>query len=399
MREQPLKIENLQSSQESKEKKKKTLEMKIGDNTYMIETESYDFEYPKNIQQETGIIGYERTKINSASLYNIIYDISLKKGIDLKEKGINSITDIKMHTKNGEKRVVPSEITPLIIEICYDILSQLSNKQYPTNTVNHMLSAYTSDDAKKIHKQDFKADKFFLQKIFDIDLLEKSQKRNAQAFNFHNSNIKLDVFDKKTSQFKERIEFHEIKKYSNELQNDKVLVNTNDGLNNFSGDFWLGQIDLMSFGFSMDDNLFKEYISKAFNYYVKKQEENPSLMYGKILEHLIAIFTFNKKRFTIPGENISDDDKELLENMRNYIKDTYKDNEYIKIANDLDIQKFIDNRYRIRGTELEIPVLINNDEIPQLQWGHAKYAHFFNEKGFNFIEFKHAEHLPKKVQG
>jgi len=34
MREQPLKIENLQSSQESKEKKKKTLEMKIGDNTY-----------------------------------------------------------------------------------------------------------------------------------------------------------------------------------------------------------------------------------------------------------------------------------------------------------------------------------------------------------------------------
>jgi len=270
----------------------------------MIETESYDFEYPKNIQQETGIIGYERTKINSASLYNIIYDISLKKGIDLKEKGINSITDIKMHTKNGEKRVVPSEITPLIIEICYDILSQLSNKQYPTNTVNHMLSAYTSDDAKKIHKQDFKADKFFLQKIFDIDLLEKSQKRNAQAFNFHNSNIKLDVFDKKTSQFKERIEFHEIKKYSNELQNDKVLVNTNDGLNNFSGDFWLGQIDLMSFGFSMDDNLFKEYISKAFNYYVKKQEENPSLMYGKILELLIKnVLRFQVRIFLMTIKN------------------------------------------------------------------------------------------------
>ena len=44
--------------------------------------------------------------------------------------------------------------------------------------------------------------------------------------------------------------------------------------------------------------------------------------------------------------------------------------------------------------EVLIPILINHSEIPQLSWGHAKYAHFVNQKGFNFIEFKHAEHLP-----
>lgn len=45
--------------------------------------------------------------------------------------------------------------------------------------------------------------------------------------------------------------------------------------------------------------------------------------------------------------------------------------------------------------ETEIPILINNDELPQISWGHAKYAHYFNEKGFNFFKFKHADHLPR----
>ncbi len=41
-------------------------------------------------------------------------------------------------------------------------------------------------------------------------------------------------------------------------------------------------------------------------------------------------------------------------------------------------------------------IFINNDKIPQLSWGHAKYAHYFNDKGFNFFKFKHTDKLPVK---
>ena len=54
------------------------------------------------------------------------------------------------------------------------------------------------------------------------------------------------------------------------------------------------------------------------------------------------------------------------------------------------------NTYPTR-IELRLPVFIGlEEEIPQLRWGHAKYSHFMSSKGFNFIEFKHADHLPKK---
>jgi hypothetical protein len=40
--------------------------------------------------------------------------------------------------------------------------------------------------------------------------------------------------------------------------------------------------------------------------------------------------------------------------------------------------------------------MFDHHEIPQLSWGHAKYAHYFNDKSFNFFKFKHADHLPVK---
>lgn len=46
-------------------------------------------------------------------------------------------------------------------------------------------------------------------------------------------------------------------------------------------------------------------------------------------------------------------------------------------------------------SEFKMPIFIGHPQIPQLSWGHAKYAHFFSEKGFNFFEFKHAEHILK----
>ena len=44
--------------------------------------------------------------------------------------------------------------------------------------------------------------------------------------------------------------------------------------------------------------------------------------------------------------------------------------------------------------EIFLPIFIGKDDIPQLSWGHAKYGHYMNEKGFNFFKFKHADHLP-----
>lgn len=66
----PQRIELHNETEKNKERQIKNIEIKIGENTYSLEAESYDFEYPKRIQEETGIIGYERIKISNESRFN-----------------------------------------------------------------------------------------------------------------------------------------------------------------------------------------------------------------------------------------------------------------------------------------------------------------------------------------
>ncbi len=54
------------------ETRKRTIEIELDGITFSLEAETYDYDYPEKIQQETGILGYERTKISNESLFILL---------------------------------------------------------------------------------------------------------------------------------------------------------------------------------------------------------------------------------------------------------------------------------------------------------------------------------------
>ncbi len=62
--------QNTENTKESKETKGK-IKIKLAGKEYELEITSYGFEYPKRIQQETGILGYERTIVKEEEILRI----------------------------------------------------------------------------------------------------------------------------------------------------------------------------------------------------------------------------------------------------------------------------------------------------------------------------------------
>lgn len=43
-----------------------------------------------------------------------------------------------------------------------------------------------------------------------------------------------------------------------------------------------------------------------------------------------------------------------------------------------------------------MPIFIGHDTMPQISWGHAKYAHLLDEKNLNFLTFDHEDYLSRE---
>lgn len=369
-----------------------------------IPCEKVEFSYPENIQKETGILGYERTILNVENM---------------------------------------SE------EMCISILSKLSNEEYPKYSFNHQMNAYV-DPKDSSNIENFTKDKFFVQKIYDIDLIKKEVEDpklrdafgqihtykvfNHPAKNYDSSELKtqsnISVFDKSTGKrlhSSSHIPIGELSKYSGQLEKGQAFACSADsGLNVSFGNFFGKAISTPSFGFSLKDTFFENYLQKSLkNYSELKDDKGENEVYkgvSGILRMMILDQKFTKD-FT-DSEDFKSLNASELKNTETYqifsrkTKDllkTISGEQKIELPDVFSNEDHFDNYIYVlvyglidstekdssasdSTTECNLPVFINHDEVPQLRWGYAKYGHLFTKKGLNFIEFKHSEHLPKKSQ-
>jgi len=373
----------------------KTIEIEIDGVKYPLECVSYDFEYPKNVQEETGILGYERTKINQASL----------------ESFVGSESEQKDH-------------------FFYNLLAVLSDGEYPKYCYNHKMGYYADIKTKERYLEYFNNNKFFLDKIYSLENIQEEKKHKLYAFSntTESRDIKnhanITVYDKISKEVispGESIPLSKILNYENKIASGDVYASTtHSGLNFTPGDFFHGMVNfekIVSFGFPFEaDNFLDEYLRSVFLEFInlEKSDENETaevaakLIISDAMKNGylndIELFIKRNSRERIP-ENEKLQHKLFLIEKLNFIFKNQKDSIDNKKLEK--IKDFIYNRVHtsiggiiendnMSTTETNLPIFIGHDKIPQLSWGHAKYANYFNEQGFNFFKFKHADHLPTK---
>ena len=363
-----------------KETKKEKIFLEI--DGQKLEGEKYYFEYPKNIQEETGILGYERTKILNESLIERV----------------------------GTQK----------------LLLQLSNGKYPNLSFTHQMGGFALEDHISEMSSDFIKDKFFLQKIYDINTIERKKTRNNDLENILNYSPRLEgytgkelnssfsIFNNKNELIKNSLYPYELPNYKDSLKTGELFIASRGGtggINTLPGRFWgwgKEAESLISFGFPMwgEDQFFTKYLEESLKIFSKLKLGAPidSIGDDDSLCSLIIMYCMSNYK------KEHGDYKMTVEYVHQKISSFILENpESPAISSITDFwsvpHAFLQNDYKGGDFQKEIteestwdwniPILIGNKEIPQLSWGHAKYAHYFNEKGLNFFEFKHADHLPK----
>jgi hypothetical protein len=350
-----------------------------------IEGEKYYFDYPEYIQKETGILGYERIKIIDEKFTN------------LKELGWEKVSEIIENT-----------------------LLKLSNGEYPNKCVTHIIGADADQDSRKKYLEYFRDDKFFLQKIYDLERIKKEIESSADPkWVFNHGGGALKVFDKKTDQ---EVSFSHVEigqiTSGELLEKDSYVVKP---FNLAPGRFWdyLEGNDL-AIGFSVfDDLFFKKYLESSVSILLQHRLETLNNLDNDDIKDMFCIYLVNE--YNRLGFSFGDpsNDEGANENLKadfifeinKIAKDFLKEKKLLSDQNlDIDVKmgeytirrlfgrsySFKMNRFHNVSSKIDVSILINHDEIPQLSWGHAKYAHYFNDKSFNFFKFKHADHLPSK---
>lgn len=432
--------------EKSEGKRIKTIEIKVGKNTYSLETESYDFEYPKNIQEKTGIVGYERTKINKDNLLILIkeyaknqYDLIIEdKDIFLEDEQKDSTDEVSDFYYENEKLRINKNLRGISKEICHNLILSLSNGEYPNQTFTHKMGAYHYN-LRDEYSDKFVKDNFFLQKIYDLDNIKDQVEENQETSPYSSSQndvpleqqVNMTVFNKKTGQKvheEDYLSMNEVSKYYKGIKSGDLFVSTPcAGLNVATGHFFDNQNDLTnaspSFGFSIKDPFFKKYLDRSLDIYTKqvknfnfnnvKKGQYPMQGSGisAILQMLILEDEDMEKMVFSDGQTISQFFNRLTpSSTMEYALLGKKIIEKIESEHDIKIEDFLSfNDYKkgeeikdqfIKSfdfgadVELHLPVFIGNENIPQLSWGHATYGNFTNSKGFNFFKFKHHKNLP-----
>ncbi|MEI6650008.1 MAG: hypothetical protein WCL23_01080 [Candidatus Moraniibacteriota bacterium] len=387
------------------ETRKRTIEIELDGITISLEAETYDYDYPEKIQQETGILGYERTRISNESMFNFYRQYYKERhGFSFEEHGItdqaemekfiapliedaNKIaksdwqiticekkmteTTIKSKKREYEKLIKnekEKKSEPLtridlafkdsslrdenrykinIPHIKKSSLLALSGGEYPDHCYTHVLGAYgyEQEHQNEMLKNTWE-DRIFTQKIYDLERIKKNGNLMIKEDNPRHSRFYL--YNKKTGEkSSDGLLLNEMlqEPYLTMIKNDEVYVE--GAIFTYASRFWGYNYDNFSVGFPVEMEQFqREYLLKVM--------ENDS--WGKY----------------------------LAEDMLNFAEDFLSGGEEYKEGNLV-----------VGGlSEAQYPIIINHSEIPQLAWGHAKYAHYSNDKSFNFFKFRHADHLP-----
>lgn len=386
----------------------------------VIEGEKYYFEYPKHIQEELGILGYERVKISKKEIERFLGDSIIND--DGKSVILENITSIRGNGLHHNQ---------VLDDKCIKVLSSLSEGEYPFECGIHTVGGYASNEVKEMYRNDIASDKFFIQKIYDIDTIKKNAERGSSPYEImnhtpDNSNPQkssITLFDKKTLETKEQIIIGKLSKEYDTFKDDHLFgITAGKGLNLAEGAFFASPIsEEPSFGFSGNDIFLKNYAYKLSEIVYEQGKKENNLEYKKELFYSIAdiltlIYYKDSKKYTL-SEN-SDFIAHILDDFEKIIPKSELDLESSLVVGDSRslVQIVIDmirmregpdgkpngivqtGTWHVDSPEFLLPIIINHDEIPQLSWGHAKYAHYFNDKGFNFFKFKHSDHLPTKEE-
>lgn len=435
------------------------IKIELTDKKYELETTSYTFEYPEKIQEETGILGYERVKISNDAIekyirskYEIEVDylrkkywfiISIKsleeiskyfKGEMDKIKKEKDRCGRKIENKNSEQELYNDygKIDDFNEKCLRDILYSISNGEYPYRCFVHEMGAYYKKPEQQKFCENFSKNKYFLQKIYDLEYIkEKKVHFNNVADGYHWSNI--TVFNTQTGEMVGRSEMDIInlaeEEYYTWIKNKNLFACTpNSWFNINVGDsFFRSHINLSNknpfFCYPMDKNsFFYKYLNKALDIYINKlkgfdfkETYDDGAWLNYIIQEIILCDPEVQKNLfqkdsdnKIKGRKIEDSSKkELIMKLGidiiNWLESKFNvDFSKFFNSNKWDWRKKLISRicyYTGSGGgkyELRLPIFIGLDSIPQLSWGHAEYAHYMDEKGLNFFKFRHTDHLPTK---
>lgn len=399
----PQENEGLLNGQEQESGKRENIILEI--DGQKIEAVKYYFEYPERIQKETGILGYERTKVTDKNFFNFYKKKTenFLNGVSLEQLGvfeyrdiINFIEDARLFFEYKKRwtNSVPERFKNFenIIEI--DLIVEaflgfsdkltkltlsLSNQEYPYKCLNHFIGGFASYKQTQKYQQNFAMDRFFLQKIYDVERISKEED-NKELFD-HSGGSKFHIF-KHTSNIKiteKLLRPRHIVDHLEDIGKDIYLV-SEKGFNVSPGKFWYDMIrpHNISFGFSpFEDSFMKDYFEKV-------SKELLSLGFSKENDGVKTSCDIS-----LVNKYIDKNGKDWLwkESINNIVGDTL-----------LSEDGYPPDKLRSEIDETYIPIFIGHKKIPQLSWGHAKYAHYFNDKSFNFFKFKHADHLPVKEE-
>lgn len=433
-------------TQEQESGKRENITLEIDGQT--IEAVKYYFEYPERIQKETGILGYERTKISNENISDFIKNFYLNKyNINVEDYGFKDVEHIgdfvslnkaRQDSRRGpdsrfsdkylksEQFKIDERTLGLNKLILRSLVNSLSNNEYPNKSFVHEMGAdhRKNETKQEEYRNKFASDKFFLQKIYDLEYIKDQSSRGeekvfdmANVFGGYQSKSHVTVFDSKTGEKMSPGDYIQIRelgeeKYYDGIKNGKLFACTPDsGFNVETGDSYFRHHFTLDnknpfFGFPMDESsFFYQYLHKSLEIYVNKLKGvdlkkvlNMRSGIRAILQQIILSNPEVQKTMYEQGTDgklhlLGERNKEKEKNILSAIEAKYS----IKLENFLKEELRVSNR-TIGEYELRIPIFIGLNDIPQLQWGHAKYAHYMNEKGFNFFKFKHADHLPKKEE-
>lgn len=392
-------FEKTSGDSDYEKKKIKNLEFFIEEVKYNIEVESYYFEYPEGIRNESYIEGYERNIVSKNSLLKLIKEIANRKNIDFTgiddfNKIISGSTEIERELENIYNNVVKVELS-----------RKFSEGKFPNRCYTHSINGYLWGEDAKISISNFKTDRMFVQKIYNPNrLVTQNFNHIIRGYDAPSTNkLRFGVFNQNFELIGDPKSQYDLE---DELNSKDLFLATYKDKN--TGEEGLGlnvTVPTKSF-IQYDRTRYNSEKDQSYSYPTMgfcaedtlKEETFFSQYLNKCLDIYVKIYESNKLREKNSIEQI----KNILflmlhHNKKRYFYDKNEFNEIIKKHNirETIVEEMGDLSHDI---ELFIPVLLNNEEVPQLRWGHADFAQFLDSKGFNCLKFKHKDLIDKKLK-